>query len=140
MTFTLSPEIRIQLRREVRFRTSRSSGSGGQHVNKVETRVELIFDVDESQVLTTDQKTRLFNSSGKRISEDGLLTLSCEETRSQAKNKEIVFERFMTLLENALKPAKKRKPTRPTGSSVEKRLKDKKKKSEKKEKRKKPPE
>jgi len=128
----------IDVEKEIKFRTSRSSGSGGQHVNKVSTKVELLFHVDNSEVLTEEQKAVIRKKLKNRISNDGWLTLSCDETRSQAKNKEIVFDRFMILINEALKPVKKRKPTKPTKTSVEKRLKEKKKKSEKKDQRKKP--
>lgn len=121
------------LNKEVGYRTSRSSGAGGQHVNKVSTKVELVFDVDASRVLTEEQKAVIHTKLKNRISREGLLTLQCDETRSQVKNKEIVFERFITLIKEALKPEKERKPTKPTKASVEKRLKEKKKKSEKKD-------
>lgn len=121
------------LNKEVSYRTSRSSGAGGQHVNKVSTKVELIFDVGNSKVLTEEQKDIIRSKLKNRISNDGLLLLQCDETRSQMKNKEIVFARFVNLIEEALKPEKERKPTKPTKTSVEKRLKDKKKKSEKKD-------
>jgi ribosome-associated protein len=128
----------IDVEKEIKFRASRSSGAGGQHVNKVSTKVELMFHVDSSEVLTEEQKAVIRKKLKNRISNDGWLTLSCDETRSQAKNKEIVFDRFMALINEALKPVKKRKPTKPTKTSVEKRLKEKKKKSEKKDLRKKP--
>jgi ribosome-associated protein len=128
----------MNLSKEVKYRTSRSSGAGGQHVNKVSTKVELLFHVDNSEVLTEEQKAVIRKKLKNRISNDGWLALSCDETRSQAKNKEIVFDRFRVLINEALKPEKKRKPTKPTKSSVEKRLKEKKKISEKKDLRKKP--
>ena len=131
---TVKPGLKV----EVKYRTSRSGGAGGQHVNKVSTKVELMFHVDSSEVLTEEQKAVIRKKLKNRISNDGWLTLSCDETRSQAKNKEIVFDRFMALINEALKPVKKRKPTKPTKTSVEKRLKEKKKKSEKKDLRKKP--
>jgi len=123
---------------EVSYRTSRSSGAGGQHVNKVSTKVELIFDVDSSTTLSEEQKTIIFDKLKNRISKEGLLTIQCAETRSQTKNKEIVFNRFIKLIADALKPEKERKPTRPTKASEEKRLKDKKKQSDKKDLRKLP--
>ena len=128
----------MNLSKEVKYRTSRSSGAGGQHVNKVSTKVELLFHVESSEILSEEQKTIITKKLKNRISNDGWLTLSCDETRSQAKNKEIVFDRFMALINEALKPVKKRKPTKPTKNSVEKRLKKKKKLSEKKDLRKKP--
>ena len=121
---------------EVNYRTSRSSGAGGQHVNKVETRVELMFYVSSSAILTESEKEKVFTKLKARISKEGLLVITCEETRSQARNKEIAFEKFIKLLENALKPKKKRVPTKPSKSSVERRLKNKKVKSDKKDARK----
>lgn len=121
------------LNKEVKYRTSRSSGAGGQHVNKVSTKVELIFDVNRSAVLSEEQKTIIHDKLKNRISNEGLLILQCDETRSQLKNKEIVFNRFVKLVEDALKPKKERKPTKPTKSSVKKRLYNKKKKSDKKD-------
>ncbi len=121
------------LNKEVKYRTSRSSGAGGQHVNKVSTKVELIFDVNRSAVLSEEQKTIIYDKLKNRISNEGLLILQCDETRSQLKNKEIVFNRFVKLVEDALKPKKERKPTKPTKSSVKKRLYNKKKKSDKKD-------
>jgi len=99
----------------------------------VSTKVELIFDVNGSTVLSEEQKIIIHEKLKNRISNEGLLILHCDETRSQLKNKEIVFIRFITLMEDALKPEKERKPTKPTKSSVEKRLYNKKKKSDKKD-------
>lgn len=102
-------------------------------MNKVSTKVELLFDVDASELLTEEQKAVIRTKLKNRISNEGLLILQCDETRSQLKNKEIVYQRFINLIEEALKPEKERKPTKPTKASVEKRLKEKKKKSEKKD-------
>ncbi len=124
------------LNREISYRTSRSSGAGGQHVNKVSTRVELLFDVSNSDVLTDTEKTTLITKLKGRISKDGILTIACEETRSQSRNKEIAYERFVSILEEALKPIKKRVVTKASKSSVEKRLKNKKMQSDKKDSRK----
>lgn len=121
------------LLKELHFKTSRSSGPGGQHVNKVESRVELIFEVQKSSWLDGGQKEIVLLKLKNRISKDGVLRLQCDETRSQVKNKEIVVERFLLLLKNALTPEKERKPTRPGKASKEKRLKDKKKLSDKKD-------
>ena len=95
---------------EVKYKTSRSSGAGGQHVNKVETKVELIFNVYQSQVLTDDEKNKIAYKLKKRISKDGVLQLECDESRSQIKNKEIVIERFLSLINDALKQKKPRDP------------------------------
>ena len=127
------------LKTEFKFRTSRSSGPGGQSVNKVSTKVELLFDVLTSSILSDEQKFIVVTKLKNRISIEGVLQLSCDETRSQLKNKEIATKRFFQLLEEALKPVKKRKPTKPSKASKEKRLKTKKIKSDKKDKRK-PPE
>lgn len=121
---------------EVSYRASRSSGAGGQHVNKVSTRVELLFDVNGSKVLTTQEKETILVKLKNRISNEGILSLACEETRSQTRNKEIVFDRFIKILEDALKPEKKRVPTKPSKASFERRLKDKKSQSDKKDARK----
>ena len=128
-----------KLKTELKFRTSRSSGPGGQSVNKVSTKVELLFDVWNSNVLSIEQKEIVLKKLKNRINSEGTLQLSSEETRSQLKNKKLVIERFFQLLEEALKPIKKRKPIKPSKASKEKRLKSKKIKSDKKDLRK-PPE
>lgn len=122
-----------ELIKELRFKTSRSQGPGGQHVNKVESRVELIFDVLNTNALDSDQIELILIKLKNRISNEGLLRLQCDQTKSQLKNKEIVTERFLTLIEKALKPEKKRKPTKPGKASREKRLRNKKKQAEKKD-------
>ncbi len=123
---------------ELRFSYTRSSGSGGQHVNKVETKVELRFNISLSQSLSQTQKSRLFYRLGRRLNTDGDLVLNCQETRSQGKNKVLVTERLHTIITQALKPVKARKRTKPTLGSVEKRLISKKKDALKKSFRKKP--
>ena len=123
-------------KKEVTYRTSRSGGAGGQHVNKVSTKVELLFNVNESSILTERRKSIISEKLSNRISLDGVLALKCDETRSQSANKEIVFERFVNLIKTALTPVKKRRPTKPSRSSVRKRLDSKKKHSEKKSNRK----
>lgn len=130
---------KIALKTELKFRTSRSSGPGGQSVNKVSTKVELLFDVRASNILSSEQIEIINEKISNRINSEGILQISSDETRSQLKNKEIVIDRFFHLLEVALKPVKKRKPTKPSKSSKEKRLKTKKIKSDKKDLRK-PPE
>ncbi|MBW6481480.1 MAG: aminoacyl-tRNA hydrolase [Vicingaceae bacterium] len=120
------------LEKELKFKTSRSGGAGGQHVNKVSSKVELIFDVENSQILSEEEKQLVSIKLSNRIDNEGLLHLQCDETRSQLKNKEIVIERLNGLLTKALLPVKKRKPTKPSKSAVKKRLDAKKKISEKK--------
>jgi ribosome-associated protein len=124
------------LHKEVSYRTSRSGGAGGQHVNKVSTKVALLFIVNNSQVLTERRKAIILEKLANRINTEGVLTLKCDETRSQSANKEIVFDRFVNLIKTALTPVKKRRPTKPSRSSVRKRLTLKKKHSEKKSNRK----
>lgn len=126
----------VGLDKEVNYRTSRSGGAGGQHVNKVSTKVELLFDVNASEILTDRKKTIINEKLSNRISQEGLLSLTCAETRSQSANKEIVLERFINLIKTALTPVKKRRSTKPSRSSVRKRLDNKKKHSEKKSNRK----
>lgn len=127
-----------QIHSELQFKAVRSSGAGGQHVNKVSTKVELTFDVAASQGLSAAEKERLLLKLKSRLTKDGILQLHCDESRSQHKNRDLVVKRFFDLLKNALAVPKKRKPTKPTRSSVEKRLKSKKQAAEKKSQRKKP--
>ncbi|MHB9132598.1 MAG: alternative ribosome rescue aminoacyl-tRNA hydrolase ArfB [Armatimonadota bacterium] len=117
-------------RTEVQFRTSRSSGPGGQHVNKVETRVELLFDVANSPSLTDEQKMRIYDALSTRIDDSGVLHVTSERYRSQFKNREDAVERFAALLEHALRPRKSRQPTRVPRRAREARLQDKRQRSE----------
>ncbi len=127
-----------QLFREVSFKAVRSSGAGGQHVNKVSTKVILIFDLDESTAFTEEEKNRLYHTLRQRLTKDNLLVVQAGDTRSQVKNREIAQQRLLNLLSTGLKKQKERKKTRPTKKSVEKRLKSKRKVAEKKSGRKKP--
>lgn len=111
---------------EVEYRTSRSSGPGGQHVNKTESRVELIWKPGDSRCLNDKQKARLKLFLARRLTFRGELILASEKYRSQHRNKEEVNERFLALVTKGLIPPKKRKPTRPTHSSQEKRIRKKK--------------
>ena len=115
------------LLKELKFKAVRSSGAGGQHVNKVSSKVELFFDIQNSNGFTSEEKELLLKKLTAKISKENILILTCSESRSQHKNKEIVTERFLTLITNGLKAPKKRKATKPSKSSVQKRL-DKKKK------------
>ncbi len=117
---------------EVKFRTSRSSGAGGQNVNKVETRVELIFDLPASEALTEDQKEWAKKRLENKLTKEGLLIVSSQKTRSQLSNKEDAISSFLFMLEEAVKPPKKRKKVRPLTANREKRLEEKKHLSEKK--------
>jgi ribosome-associated protein len=118
--------MRACLIQELQFRTSRSSGPGGQHVNKTETRVELVWSLSGSICLNENQKATLRSRLGRRITEGGLLVMASEKYRSQHRNKAEVTERFLDLVQASLIPVKKRRPTAPTRSSVEQRIKNKK--------------
>jgi ribosome-associated protein len=122
----------INLDKEFTFKASRSGGKGGQNVNKVSTKVELYFDVQNSAILNEDQKNRLFVKLRNRISKDGILSVVSQTERSQLGNKELAIEKFYGLLAQALFVPKKRKPTKPGKAVKEKRLKEKKKRGEKK--------
>jgi ribosome-associated protein len=124
---------------ELLLTASRSSGPGGQHVNKVSTKVELRFDIPGSIQLLPEEKSILLAKLGKRVNKEGILVLVSEDERSQLKNRKKVIERFYELLGKALKPVKKRRKTRPTAASVENRLTKKRMVSEKKVRRKNPP-
>ena len=118
--------MRECLIREVEFRTSRSSGPGGQHVNKTESRVELLWSPQDSDCLSEAQKMMIRGRLSSRITDDGVLIMVSEKYRSQYRNKAEVKERFLDLILASLVPVKKRRPTRPTRSSVEKRIRSKK--------------
>jgi len=127
-----------QIHRELQFKAMRSSGAGGQHVNKVSSKVELTFNISTSQGLSDREKQRILLKLQSRLTQDGTLILQCDEARSQHRNKDLVVKRFFDMLKNALIIPKKRKATKPTKTSKEKRLKSKKKTAEKKISRKRP--
>jgi ribosome-associated protein len=114
------------------FITSRSSGKGGQHVNKVSTKAELRFNIDESGLLTDEEKERIFKKLKNKINKYGELIISSENERSQLLNKRRAIEKFYDLLEKALKKRKRRLFTKKPQKADEKRLKEKKRHSEKK--------
>ncbi len=111
---------------EIGYRTTRSSGPGGQHVNKTETQVELLFDVAHSPSLTDQQRQRVLSKLKNLIDQGGVLHLTAQSERSQLRNREIVTARFQEVLAAALHVPKKRKRTRPSAASQEKRLQSKK--------------
>ena len=110
---------------ELSFTASRSSGPGGQHVNKVSTRVTLRFDVVNSPSLTLDQKELILTRLATRISKEGVLRVVSQKTRSQAANRELALERFVRLLQEALEKRPERKPTKVPAAAKQKRLTDK---------------
>ncbi len=121
---TLLDENRIL--KELQFKAIRSGGPGGQHANKVSSKVELIFDVSNSTGLTEAEKSRLQLKLKSKLTKDHILLMQCDESRSQHKNKELVIKRLFDLIKKALTVVKKRKKSRPTRSSIEKRLRNKK--------------
>lgn len=123
---------------ELTFKAIRSSGAGGQHVNKVSSKIELTFNIYESLVFDEAQKARLLNKLSTKFTKDGLLIMQCDETRSQHKNKELVTKRFFEFIESGLFVPKKRIPTKIPRAAVKKRLKSKRNLSEKKTNRQKP--
>lgn len=123
---------------ELTYKAVRSSGAGGQNVNKVSSKVVLSFDLKNSQALSEEQKELVENNLASRLTTDLVLILNCDEDRSQFRNKEIVTKRFLELLKKALFIPKERKPTRIPKSVIRKRIKDKKNISEIKKNRKRP--
>jgi len=121
----ISPDVSIPLA-ELTFRFVRSSGPGGQHVNKSATQVELTFDVVHSPSLNDADKQRIMAALKNLIDKDSVLHLESQSTRSQLRNRQDVVARFQSLLRGALKPRKTRRPTRPTAASKERRLEKKK--------------
>jgi ribosome-associated protein len=108
---------------EVRFRTSRSSGPGGQHAQKSETRVEALFDVEASEALTDAQKRRVVGRRGP------VLRAVAQDERSQARNRELAVERLVAQLREALRVERKRVPTQPSAAARERRLEEKRRRS-----------
>jgi len=122
---------------ELTFRTSRSSGAGGQRVNKTETKVEVLFDIETSAGLSDDEKQIIQSRLASRINDEGVLQLTSQKSRSQFSNKEDVIERLHIQLEKALIPKVKRKRTKPSKEAIEERLTQKKMNAEKKKERRK---
>lgn len=126
-----------KLHTELQFKAIRSSGAGGQHVNKVSSKIELTFSVRQSNGLTDDEKELLYKNLAHKLTKESTLILTCQESRSQHRNKELVIERFFNLIAKNLIIPKVRKKTKPSKLARQKRLNAKKRISEKKENRKK---
>ena len=124
--------------KEISFTAVRSGGPGGQHANKVSSKVVLMFDIPGSASISEAQKARLVQKLAGKLNSREQLILTCDESRSQHKNKEIVTNRFITLLQETLKKQKKRVPTRVSKGEKARRLEAKKKRGEKKSLRQKP--
>ena len=114
---------------EIELRVSRSSGPGGQHANKAETRVEAVFDVEASASLSAAQKRRVVARAGP------VLRAVAQDERSQARNRELAVERLVAKLAEALRVQRRRRPTRPTAASRERRLAEKRRRADVKRKR-----
>jgi len=123
---------------ELSFKAIRSSGPGGQHVNKTASKVEVSFSLENSEALSEIEKERIRTKLSTKISSEGIIVLQCGETRSQHRNKAIVIERLVELLQKNLKVAKPRKKTKPSKGAIERRLKSKKENALKKSSRKPP--
>lgn len=123
---------------ELEVRTARSGGPGGQGVNTTASKVELRWDVRSSEALTAQQRARLIDRLGSRLTSDGVLILQGSEHRSQHRNREAVLARFRAIVGEALTPPKRRRPTRPTRGAKERRLRSKRVRSEVKRLRKRP--
>jgi ribosome-associated protein len=109
---------------DVDFRTSRSSGPGGQHAQKTETRVEAVLDVERSEALSEAQKRRVITRAGP------VLRAVAQDERSQARNRELALERLIAQLQEALRVPRKRRPTKPSQAAVERRLEEKRRRSQ----------
>jgi len=123
---------------ELSFKAVRSSGAGGQNVNKVSSKVVLTFDLNTSQALSEEEKALLLTNIAPRLTTENILILNCDEDRSQLKNKDIVVKRFLEIIKKGLHVPKVRKATKVPKSVIKKRIKDKKNVSDIKQSRRKP--
>ena len=123
---------------ELNYKAVRSSGAGGQNVNKVASKVVLSFDLANSQSLTDEEKLLAETRLASRLTTEKVLVLQCDEDRSQLRNKELVTRRFLEMIENALKEVKPRKATKIPRAVIKKRIENKRRQSEIKQSRRKP--
>src|SRR5688500_12129399 len=119
--------------KELDFKAVRSSGAGGQNVNKVSSKVVLSFNLPASGSLSDEEKALAEVNLASKLTNDKVLILQCDEDRSQLRNKEIVIKRFLQLMENALKVAKERKPTKIPRGVIRKRIEGKRRQADKKQ-------
>ena len=124
--------------KELQFKAIRSSGAGGQHVNKTSSKIELTFDLENADSLSDNEKELLKLKLQPKLTKENILILFCEETRSQHRNKELVIKRFLELLKANLIIPKKRKKTKPSRASIKRKAENKQRKSLKKALRKRP--
>jgi len=136
-TITLGPTLALPLS-ELDFSFTRSGGPGGQHVNRNETKVELRWDITNSATLNDHQRTLIQDRLPQYITKDGILRLVSNETRSQHRNRQAVMQRLQNLVTEALRPRRKRRPTRPSAGVRARRIEQKRRRSEKKKRRRKP--
>lgn len=136
MVIEISQRVHIP-EQEIEWQFIRSSGSGGQNVNKVATAAQLIFDIERSS-LPDFYKARLRQRSDHRITQSGKIIIKCQQTRSQADNRALALEQFVALVQSVNKVQKKRIPTKPGKAAKQRRLNHKKQLGEKKSLRKKP--
>ena len=123
---------------ELDFKAVRSSGAGGQNVNKVASKVVLSFNLPASGALTDEEKLLAETRLGSKLTNNKVLIMQCDEDRSQLRNKDIVTKRFLALMENALKVEKPRKPTKIPRAVIKKRIEGKRRQAEKKQSRRRP--
>ena len=127
----ITPALTIP-RAELQFRASRAGGPGGQHVNTSSTRVELLWDLTHSTVVSDEQRGRLLTKLAARLDAAGMVRVVASDRRSQSQNRDAAAERLAVLVRQALVVPRKRRPTRPTRASREQRLADKRKRGEQK--------